>query len=87
MRKALSENNIPYFLVFPEKCLKQVWEYRLEKRGDNQKFMSFILDNWDKFIEEMEAETFPTKIRLTSSVNNDAITVDVMNGISDYSER
>ena len=81
VRKALKDNNIPYFLVFPEKKMRVEWEYRMEKRGNDKKFISFIVDNWSKFIDDMEEETFPKKYRLNYFVNNEAITCSVMNKI------
>ena len=81
VRKALKEHNIPYVLVFPEKNMKLEWECRMKARGDDEKFVSFIIDNWDKFIDDMDAEIFPKKFRLHSSVNEGAITSTVMNYI------
>ena len=64
VRKALEENNIDYFLVYPDRSLETAWVRRMEDRGNNEKFISFITTNWDKFIDDIEAETFPTKIKL-----------------------
>ena len=86
VRKALEENNIDYYLVYPDKSLLNEWIYRMKNRGNNEKFISFITSNWNKFIDDIEAETFPTKVKLEDGVNTDAITVTVMNSIMDYSE-
>lgn len=87
VRMALKEHNIPYVLVFPEKNMKQEWKYRMEARGNDEKFVLFILDNWDKFIDAMEAEVFPRKFRLHSFVNEDAITSTVMDYIRETKEK
>ena len=39
-----------------------------------------------EFIDDMENETFPTKIVLEDYVNYNAITTTLMNGIMDYQE-
>lgn len=86
VRNALEENNIDYYLVYPDKDLLEEWIYRMKDRGNNDKFISFITSNWDKFIDEIEAETYPTKVKLYDGVNMDAITVTLMNSIMDYKE-
>lgn len=86
VRKALEENNIDYYLVYPDKSLLDEWVYRMKNRGNNEKFINFITSNWDKFIDDIESETFPTKVKLEDGVNTDAITVTVMNSIMDYKE-
>jgi hypothetical protein len=44
--------------------LKDEWVKRFKNRGNDNQFISFISDNWDGFIEEIEEEVFPNKIRL-----------------------
>lgn len=86
VRKALEENNIDYYLVYPDKSLLDEWVYRMENRGNNEKFVNFITLNWDKFIDDIESETYPTKVKLEDGVNTDAITVTIMNNIMNYKE-
>ena len=86
VRKALEKNNIEYYLVYPDKCLLDKWIYRMNKRGNDEKFIKFITSNWDKFIDDIEAETFPTKIKLEDDSYYNAITVRLMNMIMDYKE-
>lgn len=86
VRKALEDNRIDYYLVYPEKELLDEWIYRMKNRGNNEKFINFITSNWSKFIDDMDAEIFPTKVRLYSGINMDAITVTLINGIMDYKE-
>ena len=56
VRKALKDNEINFFLFFPEKSLKEDFIQRYIKRGNNESFVNFIYDNWDNFIDEMEGE-------------------------------
>lgn len=64
VRKALKENNIEYTLVYPFIGLKEEYLERYRNRGNNEGFVSFIDANWAKFINDIEADTFPKKIRL-----------------------
>lgn len=66
VRKALEENNIEYTLVYPSIELKDEYLERYRNRGNDEKFISFISRNWDSFIEDIEAETFPTLNKLNS---------------------
>lgn len=72
--------------MYPDKSLFDEWIYRMKNRGNNDKFISFIASNWDKFIDDIEAETFPTKVKLVSEVNMDAITCTLMNRIISHKE-
>ena len=40
---------------------KEEWINRFRKRGNDEKFISFISDNWDKFIDDIEKDDYPTK--------------------------
>lgn len=64
VREALKENEIDYILVYPNKLSKKEYMKRYTKRGNDEKFINMIDKNWDKFIYEMDIETFPTKIKL-----------------------
>lgn len=66
VRKALKENNIGYILVYPSKDLKVEYLERYQNRGNDEKFINFINSNWDKFIDDIESETFPRLLKLES---------------------
>ena len=59
VREALKQNNIPYDIFYPRKDQKEEWINRFRKRGDDEKFISFISDNWDKFIDDIEKDDYP----------------------------
>lgn len=67
VRKALEENELKYTLIYPDKSLKDEWVERFKNRGNDSQFISFISDNWESFIEEIEKELFPTKIKMTGN--------------------
>ena len=64
IRDALRENNIKYILVYPAKRLKLEYIYRCSKGGCDFNFIKFLYYNWDILINEIEEETFPTKLKL-----------------------
>lgn len=64
VRKALKDNNIEYYLVYPSKTLKEEYIERYIKRGNNEGFIKLVEANWDTWIEEIESEKFPFLIKL-----------------------
>lgn len=64
VRKALEENNIPYTLVYPAIELKSEYLNRYKARGSSLSFINFIDANWERFITDIEQETFPQLIQL-----------------------
>lgn len=85
VRNALKDNSIDYTLVYPDKSMKDEWLRRLKVRGNNEKFISFIDSNFEKFIDEIEEETFPKKVRLPYKYQ-EYLDVGVLIHIMDYSE-
>ena len=81
VRDALKEADIPYYLIYPKKEMKSTWLWRFKDRGSSEDFIQFQDEHWDEFINEMDMETYPTKIQLEHCVNYDAITVTLMNDI------
>lgn len=64
VRHALEEAGINYVLVYPEMGAKETYIERYKKRGNNENFINFISENWEKFITDMDNETFPYKKKL-----------------------
>ena len=85
VRKALEDNNIEYYLIYPDINLKNEWVERFIRRGNSDKFIEFIKNKWEYFITEMDMETFPTKIRLPYK-GRSYIDTDILIGIMDYKE-
>lgn len=86
VRDALKEEGIPYYLVYPRKDMKHEWMWRFENRGNDEAFIKFQDEHWDEFIDDMESETYPTKVLLEPYTNYDAITTTLVNDIMDYQE-
>ena len=64
VRDALKDNGIPYYLVYPNRELKDAYLKRYKERGNENSFIEMMDTNWDVFLNEIEAETFPKKIQL-----------------------
>jgi nucleoside-triphosphatase THEP1 len=56
VRKALKENGIEYILVYPTRSCKPIYLENYKNRGNEQVFIDMMDRNWDKFIDELEAE-------------------------------
>lgn len=67
VREALKDNHISYTIVYPSIELKDEYLQRYKDRGNNEKFISFIESNWNSFIQDIEKEWFPKKIKLKSN--------------------
>lgn len=70
VRDALKDNGIDYTIVYPNISQKQEWINRFKNRGNNEGFINFLSLNWNNFIEDIESETFPNKIKLPFQDNN-----------------
>lgn len=66
VRDTLRIHSIAYTLVFPLRECRDEYRVRYEQRGSSLSLIETIEQNWDAWIDECEAETFPTKIRLGS---------------------
>jgi hypothetical protein len=62
VRDALRERHLFYQIVYPDRAKtdKSTYIERLRARSGDA-FAKTISDNWDKWIDEIEAETFPAK--------------------------
>jgi len=79
VRKALSDNKINFFMVYPEKSMQEEWIRRFRERGNDENFIKFISDNWDGFIDNIRSEEYPNYYELQS----DEYIGDILNYIID----
>lgn len=79
VREALKANNIPYILIYPDKSLKDEWMSRFRDRGNDESFIKFQDEHWDEFIDDMDAETYPSKIKLDGTMFCKGICTDIVN--------
>lgn len=57
VREALVKNGIFFYLVYPGIELKENCLQRYKGRDNDDKFITFLSDNWSKFIEECAIQT------------------------------
>lgn len=57
VRRALEEAKIDFYLVYPERQLKEEWIGRCFLRGSGEKFCQLIADNWDTWIDQLDEDS------------------------------
>ena len=57
VRKALEEAGIDFYLVYPDRSLKEEWIGRCFLRGSGEKFCQLIADNWDNWMDGLEEDS------------------------------
>lgn len=89
VRKALEENNLAYYLVYPKntKENKDIWINRMLDRGSSRSMINFIFNGWDKFIEEMDEELFPCHYLLGDGNNGMFLDEKALDGMQNANER
>lgn len=80
VRKELEKSKINYFLVYPVNSNEQKneWLKRFRERGNNEKFIEFISNNWDNFIDDIEQEMFPILVPLSNQNDNGNYITDTL---------
>lgn len=66
VRQTLEEAGIDFYLVYPEKYLKEEWIGRCFLRGSDENFCQLIADNWDIWINQLYDDSKHTDLRLKS---------------------
>ena len=66
VREALAKEKIKFTLVVPEKKLLNDWMIRMYNRGNDDEFINLQIDNWDKWLNEIDEEkgTYSKLIKL-----------------------
>lgn len=57
VRRALEEAGIDFYLVYPERNLKEEWIGRCFLRGNRENFCLLIADNWDNWMDDLEEDS------------------------------
>lgn len=58
VRKALLENCLHFYLIYPDKICKYDYLDRYKKRDSSKFFVKLLDDNWDNWIKECECELY-----------------------------
>lgn len=56
VRKALRENNLKYFMVYPSLDMKEEMLNRMRERGNDSKFIEFQKSHYEPFVAEIISE-------------------------------
>jgi hypothetical protein len=67
VRDALAMANMQYFLIYPDKSMKENWMERLARCStgiNSEGFVNLVRDNWENWINGIEKESFPILVRL-----------------------
>lgn len=57
VRKALRENYIIHYIVYPDVSCKGEYIDRYKQRNSNESFINMMNNNWESFITEIESES------------------------------
>lgn len=66
VRDALVLHNLPFILIYPAKELKDEYLERYKKRGNNEKFIELVSNNWDNWLNECKSQIGCSHIELKS---------------------
>lgn len=66
VRDALVAEGISFILVYPDISLKDEYIERYKQRGSPEAFITFISNNWENFINALDAQTGCAKVKLAS---------------------
>lgn len=64
VRTALEKEGIPFVLVYPNRSLLSNWIERYQKRDVNGFFIQVLIDNWDKWHDELDKQKCYNRIIL-----------------------
>lgn len=86
VRDAMKARGIKFQLVYPERFMKEVYMNNYHNRGNTDAFINVLNDNWDNWLDEMEAETCEAKYKLgISQYMMDVIDIALMFGRGEIS--
>ena len=57
VRRTLEDAEIDFYLVYPDRNLKEEWIGRCFLRGNRENFCWLIADNWDNWIDQLEQDS------------------------------
>jgi len=88
VRSALIENGIHFYLMYPSVEKKSEFIQRYTNRGNDQKFISMMEENWENWISEIDSEEENgfTKVKMTLNNLEDEINyILISEGSFDFS--
>lgn len=64
VRDALKEHGLMYEIFYPSVEDKEIYIERYRNRGNDEKFIELVNNNWEAWIAEIDADEFPVKWKL-----------------------
>jgi hypothetical protein len=58
-------NNFPIYICYPDKKLKDEYICRYKERGNNEKFIELLSENFEKWIDDIEKESYFYPLKLS----------------------
>lgn len=68
IRELLSINDIKYYLIYPNRHLKEKYINNFKLLNYDENYINNISDNWDNELDKIEKELFPYKIELKEDI-------------------
>ena len=62
----MNERGIKYYLIYPDRSLKEEYRQRAISRGSDNEFVEGFFSRWDSHISDCERNSCPNKIILKS---------------------
>ena len=62
----MNERGIKYYLIYPDRSLKEEYRQRAISRGSDNEFVEGFFSRWDSHINDCERNSCPNKIILKS---------------------
>ena len=81
VRDALDERGIEYYIVKPEKDMKEDFINRYRKRGSSDSFIELLNRNWDNWLDELVCPTDPDGLRTVYLSKSEPYMADVLDRI------
>ena len=80
VRKAMEDAGIKYITIYPKDTMLNEWIGRMYLRGNDEKFIDFIIDNWDDFMTDIKHEPHGYSLhQLGHSQYIDEKLIDILN--------
>jgi hypothetical protein len=63
----LKEENLPYYLCYPQRNAREIYRTRYINRGNTAEFIDIFIGKWDRFMDEFENDSYGWHILLQAN--------------------
>lgn len=64
VRGLLTDEELPFTLVYPARDLRNRYAHRMRRRGSSEQLINVVLSNWDRWITELHEQPCAVRIVL-----------------------